>query len=112
VSLLCKNELGFLVGTLLSGIPLQAQRLLSKSSSSVEDFLTLTLVDRTGRRTGIQANFATSPTGCDAYVGCSVHLKRRIATHLKITQDYTVNTLPEEHAMSVHCRAICPQNGD
>ena len=65
-SLLCNVERGLLVDTLLAGIPLQVQRLLSKPSWTIEDLLALPLVNRTGRKAGIYINFVTSPTGCDA----------------------------------------------
>lgn len=91
---------------------IEVQALFEKDLWSAEDFLQLPRVPK-NKRQGIYANFATGSiahqreVGCDAYVGSSCRLQKRIKDHLAMARNNSVESLPEKFCRSFYYKQIC-----
>lgn len=111
-SLLRRLSVEYILKVFIPAVPLDVQALFEKETWSVEDFLSLSYAEDNERQ-GIYCNFAmgdiaySRDIGCDAYVGSTRCLRKRIGQHLATAEGYSVNELPRAHRGSLHYAQIC-----
>ncbi|RYN48285.1 hypothetical protein AA0114_g7265 [Alternaria tenuissima] len=117
--LLQEVSVEYLLGLYLHTIPTEVQELFSKKEWCLEDLLSLPEVkDGEAGDQGLYGNFPTgnlvvaSKIGCEAYVGSTAELLKRISEHLKISLKYTDSTLPDSHSGSLHYQTTCRADVD
>lgn len=111
-SVLRRLSVDHILNVFMRAIPLEVQALFEKDAWSVEDFLRLPYA-QDDECQGVYGNFAMGAIahqreiGCDAYVGSTRCLKKRISDHLGMAERYSVAELPEKVRRSFHYRQIC-----
>ncbi|KAI4649871.1 uncharacterized protein J4E79_009717 [Alternaria viburni] len=109
----------FLLGLYLQAVPIEVQELFLKKEWCLEDLLSLPKVNEGDKHDqGLYGNFPTgnlafaSKIGCEAYVGSTGELLKRIIVHLEIARRHSANALPEHYRGSLHYKTTCRADVD
>ncbi|KAK2765602.1 hypothetical protein FQN54_008456 [Arachnomyces sp. PD_36] len=110
--LLQRVSVPFLMDLYMPAIPAEVQRLFEKKAWSQEDFLSLPAVNDDERQ-GIYGDFATgnirhqNDIGCDAYIGSSKCLRKRVLEHLQMARKSTEDLSRSSYRYSRHYQQVC-----